>query len=384
MNFYEILSPCFVLEETRLRQNLAVLKYIRQETGVHIVLALKGFAFWAIFPLLKDYLDGAAASSYYEARLGFEEIKTLSHTYSVAYYPDDFAQIMRFSSHITFNSLAQFEKYTPSVSGFKKHKISCGLRINPEFSVVQLPKNDPAQRGSRLGIDVAQLKDGLPHGIEGIMVHCLAESSAFETIELLKLMEIKCTSFMHQLKWINLGGGHLFTQINYDLKYLIQHLKIFKNKYPHINLIFEPCTAIGLNAGFLRSKVLDVIDNQGIKTLIVDISFKAHLIQSKELPLNPQIRNAVLNHQNKDNEHLFNYKIKGISNADNDELNAYLFEKEIHIGDTIIFDNALNYTITRSTFFNGVKHPALGILRENGALEVVKTFDFQDYKKRLG
>jgi carboxynorspermidine decarboxylase len=383
MNFHEIPSPCFVLEETKLRQNLAIIRYIRQETGVHIVLALKGFAFWAVFPMLRDYLDGAAASSYYEARLGFEEMKTLSHTYSVAYYPDDFKQMMRFSSHLTFNSLTQFEKYYPSVSSFKKHKISCGLRINPEFSVVKLANNDPSQRGSRLGVDLTQLKGGLPHGIEGILVHCLAESSAFETIELLKLMEIKCAHFIHQLKWINLGGGHLFTQNNYDLIYLIEHLKAFKNKYPHINLIFEPCTAIGLNAGFLRAKVLDIIDNQGVKTLVTDVSFKAHLIQSKELPLNPQIKNAVLNLQNKDNKKLFNYTLRGTINSDNDQLNVYLFEKEMHIGGTIIFENTLNYTMTRSTFFNGVNHPKLGILRENGVFEVVKTFDFGDYKRRL-
>jgi carboxynorspermidine decarboxylase len=379
MNFHEIPSPCFVLDESKLRQNLEIIKYIREKTGVHIVLALKGFAFWSVFPMLKDYLDGAAASSYNEARLCVEEMKTLAHTYSVVYYPNDFNKIMRLSSHITFNSLAQFEKYTPSVSRFKKHKISCGLRINPEFSVITSLKNDPSQRGSRLGIDFNSLKNELPKGIDGFLVHCLADSSAIETIKLLHIVEEKCARFLPHLKWLNLGGGHLLTENNYDLAYLILHLNAFKNKYPHIQLILEPSTAIGFNTGFLRAKVLDIVDNQGIKTLMTDISFNAHLINSIEMPLKPVIKGAVLNNKN-----AFNYRIGGISNSENDYLMDYYFNKKIDINEAIIFENAMNYTMVKSSFFNGVKHPSIGIWREKELFDLVRTFDYKDYKKRLG
>jgi carboxynorspermidine decarboxylase len=380
MNFHEIPSPCFVLDEKKLRQNLETLTYIRQKTGVHIVIALKGFAFWAFFPMLKDYLDGAAASSYNEARLCVEEMKTLAHTYSVVYYPDDFKKIMRLSSHITFNSLAQFEKYTPSVSRFKKHKISCGLRINLEFSVIKSIRNDPSQQGSRLGVPINDLKMGLPEGIEGFLVHCLADSSAIETIQLLHILEEKCAHFLPYLRWINLGGGHLLTEKNYDLAYLMRHLNAFKNKYPHIQLILEPSTAIGFNTGFLRAKVLDIVDYQGIKTLITDISFNAHLINSVEMPLKPVIKNAIF----EGNKNTFNYQIGGISNAQNDCLGTYFFNKKINIGDALIFENAMNYTMVKTHFFNGIKHPSIGIWREKEGFDLIRTFDYKDYKKRLG
>jgi carboxynorspermidine decarboxylase len=390
MNFNEIPSPCFVVDEHKLRQNLEIIRQIRQKTGVHIVLALKGFAIWSISPILRDYLDGAAASSYYEAQLCVDKMKTLAHTYSVAFNPAEFNKIMRLSSHISFNSLNQFQKYHPSVLGFKKHKISCGIRINPEFSVVKSIENDPSQRGSRLGIDLAQLatfKGALPVGIEGFHAHCLADSSAIDTINLLKTIEHKCAVFLNKIKWINLGGGHLFTETPYDLAYLIQHLNAFKRKYPHIQLIFEPSTAIGFNAGFLTANVLDIIDNQGVKTLMTNISFKAHLINNKDLPLNQTIKNAVLMGKkgiNKsDLKNGFHYKIGGITNDENDALNAYSFTKEMKIGDTLVFENALNYTLVKTTFFNGAKHPSIGILRENGAFEKVKTFKFSDYKTRL-
>jgi carboxynorspermidine decarboxylase len=391
MNFNEIPSPCFVVDELQLRQNLDIIRQIRQKTGVHIVLTLKGFALWSVFPILRDYLDGAAASSYFETRLCVEEMKTLAHTYAVVFNPDEFNKIMRFSSHISFNSLNQFKKYYPTVLGFKKHEISCGIRINLEFSVVQSIKNDPSQRGSRLGVDLSYICDELPIGIEGFHVHCLADSSAIDTINLLKTIEIKCAIFLNKIKWINLGGGHLFTEYNYDLPYLIQELNAFKNRFPHIQLIFEPSTAIGFNAGFLKATVLDIIDNQGIMTLMTNISFEAHLMGSTELPLNPTIKNAVLMGKNKINKNElnkplnngFNYKIGGIINAENDALNGYLFEKEIKINDALIFENALNYTLVKTTFFNGVKHPPIGILRENGVFELIKTFSFSDYKKRL-
>ena len=378
MNFSKIPSPCFVLDEYQLRQNLDIISHIRHETGVQIVLAVKGFALWHVFPMLQQYLDGAAASSYYEARLSMEEMKTLAQTYAVVYFPNDFDKLMSLSSHITFNSLSECQKYTPSVCGFKKHKISLGLRINPEFSVITNKKHDPTQPGSRLGIDLKHLENGLPEGVEGLHVHCLAESNAVETVQLLTVLEEKLALFLPNLKWINLGGGHLLTQKNYDLAFLIQNLNTFKQKYPHIQLILEPSTAIGFDTGYLRTTILDIVQNKGIQTLITDISFLAHLPDSLEMPLKPHIKGAVLGKSGQ-----FVYQIGGISCLTNDFLPAYSFSKPMNIGDTLIFQNAMNYTMVKSTFFNGVKHPSIGVWRENGEFELIRQFDYSDYKKRL-
>jgi carboxynorspermidine decarboxylase len=253
-----------------------------------------------------------------------------------------------------------------------------GLRINPEFSTIRNPKHDPTQPGSRLGIDLNQLKNGLPEGVEGLHVHCLAESNAVETIQLLAFLEEKLQPFLPNLKWLNLGGGHLLTQKNYDLAFLIQNLNTFKQKYPHIQLILEPSTAIGFDTGCLRTTVLDIVQNKGIQTLIIDISFLAHLPDSLEMPLKPQIKGAVLGKMGQ-----FVYQIGGISCFENDFLPAYSFSKPMNIGDTLIFENAMNYTMVKSTFFNGVKHPSIGIWRENGEFELIRQFDYSDYKKRL-
>jgi carboxynorspermidine decarboxylase len=379
MDFSEITSPCFVLDESRLRQNLEILNHIRRETGVKIVVALKGFALWKVFPMFRPHLDGAAASSYYEARLCVEELQTLAHTYAVVYAPNDFEKILSLSSHITFNSLTEYQKYTPSVKTFKKHKISIGLRVNPEFSVISDPKHDPTQPGSRLGIDLNLLKNGLPKGVEGLHVHCLAESNALETGQLLMVLEEKLFDFLPKLKWLNLGGGHLLTQKDYDLAFLIQKINDFKKKYPHIQLILEPSTAIGFNAGILRTTVLDIVHYKGVQTLMLDVSFKNHLPDSLVLPLKPKIQNAVLG-----NEGRFVYQIGGSSGSEADFLPEYSFSKLIQIGDTVIFENAMNYTMVKTTFFQGVKHPSIGILQENGVFELIRQFGYADYKKRLG
>ncbi len=387
MNFSEITSPCFVLDAHRLQQNLDIISYIRRETGVQILLAVKGFAFWSVFPMLRQHLDGVAASSEYEARLCVEEMQMLAHTYAVAYFSDDFEKIMSLSSHITFNSLSQFEKQAPSrlyrdvpsVFSFKKHKISIGLRVNPEFSFIKHPKHDPTQDGSRLGIDLKQLQNGLPEGVEGLLVHCLAEANAQETGQLLDVLEEKLQPFLPHLKWLNIGGGHSLTQHGYDLAFLVQKINDFKRKYPHIQLILEPSTAIGFETGVLRGTVLDIIHYKGVQTLMTDISFAAHLPDSLEMPLKPMIRDAILGDTGR-----FVYQIGGSSPSETDFLPVYSFSKPMQIGDPLIFENALNYTMVRSTFFQGVKHPSIGIWREKEGFELIRMFEYADFKGRLG
>jgi carboxynorspermidine decarboxylase len=379
MNFSKIPSPCFVLDERKLQYNLETLAEIKHQAGIQIIVALKGFAFWSSFQMVRAYLDGATASSFYEAKLCHETLKNLAHTYAVAYSPQDFEKIKAISSHISFNSIAEFEKYYPSVFRFKKHKISCGLRLNPEFSVINDPQNDPSRLGSRLGIDLAQIKNGLPKGIEGIHVHCLCESPAHITAQLIDVLEEKFHAFLPHLKWLNLGGGHLLTQENYDKEILIEACLKMKKKYPNLQIILELGTAVGWQTGFLRASVLDVVENHNIKTLITDVSFSAHVSDSLSNHYPLSILGATKGNSGK---HV--YQIGGVSCLSNDFLGDYSFIKPVSIGDDIIFENMMSYTMVKTTFFNGLNQPSIGILDKNDAFKLVRKFSFADYKKRLG
>jgi carboxynorspermidine decarboxylase len=380
MDYLQIPSPCFVLDENRLRQNLETLKSISQNTGIHILIALKGFAMWQVFPLLRQYLDGAAASSRNEAQLCFEELQTRAHTYCVTYNPGNFPEIMQFSSHLTFNSLTEFQRYYPSVQGFKKHKLSCGLRINPEFSVIADARYNPSQLGSRLGIDLAQLPTTLPAGIEGIHVHCLCESLVDETEALLDHLEQVLKPYLPQIKWLNLGGGHLLTQANYPIERFNQIIQRFNEKHPHIQLILELGTAIVWQAGILRAKVLDLVENHGIKTLMTDISFATHLPDT----LLPTHETEIEGASKHSTEGEFAYRIGGNSCLANDCLPVYYFKAPVKVGDALIFKNAMPYTMVKSSFFNGLPHPAIGIWSEKNGFTLNRQYDYQDYKSSLG
>jgi len=380
MDFAKIPSPCFVLDEKRLRQNLARLQFIQQHTGIQILIALKGFALWPVFPLIRQSLSGAAASSCYEARLCFEEMKTHAHTYCVSYNPDDFSKIMHFSSHLIFNSLFEFQRFHPSVEGCTTHKISCGLRIHPEFSVVAEAPYDPSRRGSRFGVDLAQLPSTLPAGIEGIHVHCLCDSPVEASEALLNHLEMVLSPYLPQLKWLNLGGGHLLTQADYPLERFNQIIRRFTQKYPHIQLILELGTAIVWQVGVLVATVLDIVDKHGTKTLMTNISFAAHLPDAL-LPF----QHAEIEGASRDpGEGDFVYQIGGNSCQANDYLLAYYFHKPVQIGDTLIFKNAIPYTLVKSTFFNGLAHPAIGIWSEHERFRLLKEYNYQDFKASLG
>jgi carboxynorspermidine decarboxylase len=380
MDYTQIPSPCFALDEKRLIQNLATLQYISQKTGIQILIALKGFAMWQLFPILQQYLNGASASSCNEAELCFEELKTHAHTYCVTYNPEDFSKILQFSSHLTFNSLAEFKRYIPSVESFSGHKISCGLRINPEFSVIADAHYNPSQPGSRLGIDLAQLPSTLPPGIEGIHVHCLCESSVDETEALLAHLEVVLKPYLPQIKWLNLGGGHLLTQANYPIERFREVIRCFQEKHPQIQLILELGTAIVWQAGVLVSKVLDLVENHGIKTLMTNISFAAHLPDSLLAAHKTEIEGASTN----SNEAEFAYRIGGNSCLANDCLPVYYFKKPVEIGEALIFKNAMPYTMVKSNFFNGLSHPALGIWAKSDEFIVVKQYGYEDFKSKLG
>ncbi len=381
MDLTQIPAPCYVLDEKLLRQNLILMNHVKTESGVHIICAFKGYAMWSSFPLVRQYLDGATASSVYEARLCFEEMKSFAHTYSAVYFPDGFDDIMQFSSHISFNSLSQFHRYYPSVKTWNqgdKHTISCGIRINPEFSVVETDLYNPSKAGGRLGEDLNNFKGDLPECVEGIHVHALCESSAEDTEGLIQRVEDIIGDWLPQLKWLNLGGGHLMTRSGYDVAHLIKVLKRFKDKYPHLDVILEPGSAVGWNTGVLVSKVLDIVHNHGVKTLMVDVSFTAHMPDTLEMPYRPRIVGATDPVEGKPT-----YRIGGTSCLSGDFMEEYSFEKDINIGDTIVFEDMIHYTMVKTSMFNGVPHPSIGIWTEDNIFKLVKTFTYEDYKNRL-
>jgi carboxynorspermidine decarboxylase len=381
MNLAVIPAPCYVLDEKLLRKNLTLMNRVKTDSGTHIICAFKGYAMWSSFPLVRQYLDGATASSLYEARLCFEEMKTLSHTYAAVYFPDDFEEIMSYSSHISFNSLSQFHRYYPSVKKWNKtgkHRISCGIRINPEFSVVETDLYNPSKAGSRLGEDLKNFNGALPEGVEGIHVHALCESSAEDTEGLMARVEEIIGDWLPQLKWLNLGGGHLMTRPDYDVEHLIKVLKNAKKRHPHLDIILEPGSAVGWNTGVLVSKVLDIVNNHGIKTLMVDTSFTAHMPDTLEMPYRPRIAGATDPLVGKPT-----YRIGGTSCLSGDYMAEYSFEKEINIGDILVFEDMIHYTMVKTSMFNGIPHPSIGIWTENEDFKLVRKFEYADYKNRL-
>ncbi len=381
MDFKKIQTPSFVLDESLLRKNLELINHVQKEAGVQIILAFKGFAMWSSFPLVREYLSGATASSRDEARLCFEEMHTRAHTYSVAYLPREFGQIMKYSSHITFNTISQFRRFEKKIAAFSENseKISCGIRVNPEWSPVETMLYNPAAPGSRLGEVVENFKGKLPDGIEGLHFHVLCESTSYDLEKVLENFESKFGKFLPQLKWVNFGGGHLMTKQGYDVPHLIAVLKNFRKKYPHLQVILEPGSAIAWDTGVLVATVLDIVDSKKIKTAILDCSFTAHMPDTLEMPYRPRIRGV---HSDCE-KGKFQYRLGGVSCLSGDFMEEYGFDKKLKPGDRLVFEDMIHYTMVKTTTFNGVTHPSIAIFRENGQLDVVRKFGYKDYKNRL-
>ncbi|MDQ1296188.1 MAG: carboxynorspermidine decarboxylase [Bacteroidota bacterium] len=376
IDYSKVPSPCYVIDEERFRKNLSLVKHVADESGAEIILAFKGFAMWGVFPILKEYISGAAASSVNEARLCFEEIGSPAHTYSPVYKENEFASIIKYSSHITFNSLKQYYKY----SGLLKQnpgRISAGIRINPEFSEVSHGIYNPCSPGSRLGVTDDDLKKGLPEGIEGLHFHVLFESDSFALENVLKVVEEKFSRFFSSLKWINMGGGHLITRKGYDAGHLIKILKDFR-KRTGLYLILEPGSAFAWETGELVATVEDIVENQGIKTAILDVSFTAHMPDCLEMPYKPKIIGEIDPVEGKPI-----YRIGGNSCLSGDYMGEWTFEKELHPGDRIVFLDMIHYTMVKTTTFNGVHHPSIGIWTREGKFRLFKEFGYEDYKQRL-
>ena len=371
------ISPCYVIDEQLLRNNCSLIKSVKEKTEVEIILALKAFSMWKIFPIIKEYIPYSTASSVYEARLAFEEMGSLAHTYSPAYTEKDFPEIMKYSSHITFNSFSQFNRFLPEIKK-SKHKISPGIRINPEFSVVETDLYNPSIPGSRMGVIADLMPDKLPDEIEGIHFHALCESSSYDLEKMLNHIEKRFGKYLKQVKWLNMGGGHLMTRKGYNVEHLIDLLKTFKTKW-NLEIILEPGSAFVWETGVLVSQVVDIVENHNIKTAILDISFTAHAPDCLEMPYKPTIRGAYQEPvQGKPT-----YRMGGCSCLAGDVIGDWSFDKELKIGDKIIFEDMIHYTTVKTNMFNGVSHPSIALWNDKTGLTMLREFGYEDYKGRM-
>ncbi len=375
-NYYpEIPSPAFILEESLLRKNLEKLSRVSEEAGISIILALKGYALWKSFPMVKQYLQGATASSLAEAKLCVDYMGSKAHTFAPVYAPEEFDEIAKCSSHITFNSLSQFNLYKEKC---KQFGISVGLRVNPGYSDVTTDLYNPCSPNSRLGIPAKDLEKGLPEGVEGIHFHALCENDSYSLERVLKSFEEKFAHLLPSVKWVNMGGGHLITHKDYKPEHVIELLKNFKKKY-NVDVILEPGGAVGWQTGVLKARVLDVVPYGETPTAILDVSFAAHMPDTLEMPYRPNVRDAFF----EKTDNTYAYKLGGNSCLAGDYMMPYYFIEPLQIGDTIILEDMMHYTMVKTTTFNGVKHPSIWIEHENGEDECIRVFGYEDFRDRL-
>ncbi|GHV34690.1 carboxynorspermidine decarboxylase [Bacteroidia bacterium] len=380
LNFNVIPNPCYVLDEDLLRANLSLIKNVKEALGIDIIVAFKGFAMWSAFPILKEYgFDTATVSSLSEAQLAAEFLSNQSHAYSVVYSDDDIDEIAKISKHLTFNSLNQYERFSERVKKVNP-EISLGLRVNPEYSDVEVELYNPAAPGSRLGIRIENMPDKLPDGVEGLHFHALCESDSHDLANVLRNFEEKFGKYVPNLKWVNFGGGHLMTRKNYDIDFLKEIVNNFQKKYPNVSIILEPGAAFAWETGYLLSKVEDIVENNGIKTAILNVSFTAHMPDCLEMPYQPKILGAEIS-ETSAVQHL--YRMGGNSCLSGDYVGFWKFNKELKIGDVVVFNDMIHYTMVKTTTFNGVKHPSIGIFSQEKGFRLVRAFGYEDYRNKL-
>ena len=375
-------DPVYIIEETLLRRNLQLIADVAKEADVEIILAFKAFALWKTFPIFREYINSTTASSLSEARLALEEFGAKAHTYSPAYTDEEIDDIVRCSSHLTFNSLSQYERFNDRVEG----KASIGLRVNPEYSEVGTMLYNPCAPGTRFGITADKLPETLPANIEGFHCHCHCESGADVLERTLVHIEEKFSKWFPQLKWLNLGGGHLMTRKDYDVPHLINILKGLHGRYPWLKIILEPGSAFAWQTGPLVSHVVDIVEDKGIRTAILDVSFTCHMPDCLEMPYMPEVRGAEIveessSLQSQTSEYV--YRLGGNSCLSGDFMSSWRFDHELKVGEEVIFEDMIHYTTVKTCMFNGISHPALAMLHKDGKLEILRHFGYEDYRNRM-
>ena len=373
-------TPIYIIEEEKLRRNLSLISEVARRTQSEWILAFKAFALWKTFPIFREYINSTTASSLSEARLALEEFGAKAHTYSPAYKDEEFDDIVRCSSHLTFNSLSQYERFHERAG-----ECSLGLRVNPEYSEVGTLLYNPCAPGTRFGVTADKLPEQLPKDIRGFHCHCHCESGADVFERSLQHIEAKFSKWFGQLEWINFGGGHLETRKDYDIELLVRLMQGFHESYPHLKVVFEPGSAFAWQTGPLVASVVDVVEDKGIRTAILDVSFTCHMPDCLEMPYYPDVRGAEHVEVNSErvNSEEWVYRLGGNSCLSGDFMGDWRFDHELKVADEVIFEDMIHYTTVKTNTFNGITHPSIGMLRCDGKLEILRRFGYEDYRNRM-
>lgn len=375
-------TPYYIAYESKIEKNLSLIKHVSEESGAEIIMAFKANALWKSFDIFRRYGVKSTASSLNEMLLGNEELHQLCHTYCPVYTDRSFPEFLKGSDHITFNSIAQFEKFKPQAEAFETatgRHVSLGLRINPEISVIETDIYNPCAPGARFGVTIENMPEHLPSGIEGFHFHALCESTSYDLEKVLSQVESAFGKYLDGLKWINFGGGHLMTRKGYDTDHLISLIKGFKKRHPNLHVILEPGSAFTWRTGDLIATVLDIVENAGIKTAIVNVSFACHMPDCLEMPYKPTITEA-LPEVVADKP---TYRIGGNSCLSGDFVGDWSFEKPLKPGDILTFEDMNHYTTVKTNMFNGIQHPALYLQRNDGTIQCLRRYTYEDYKNRM-
>lgn len=375
-NINSVETPCYVIDKKLLRNNLEILKSVGERTGAKILLAQKAFSMYSVYPMIKKYLAGTTASGLFEARLGHEEMGGEVHVYSPAYKEKDFEEILEFSDHIIFNSFSQWNKFKGMVYESGK-AVSCGIRINPEYSEIETDIYNPCFAGSRLGVTLEKFDESLLDGIEGLHFHTMCEQGADTLERTLKAVEEKFGKHLSKMKWINFGGGHHITKEGYDIPLMEKCIKHFQEKYD-LQVYIEPGEAIALNSGFLISEVLDFVENGGITNAILDTSAACHMPDVLEMPYRPFVIGS-----GEAGEKSYTYRFGGPTCLAGDIIGDYSFDKPLEVSDRLVFCDMAIYTTVKNNTFNGMPLPWIYVADDHGEVKLVKVFNYEDFKGRL-
>jgi len=350
-DFAQVPSPCYVLDQSRLRANLELLARVQRESGAKIICALKGYSFWRSFPLVREYLAGATASSLNE--------------------------VLDVADHISFNSFTQWTRFRDRVRAHPRRP-SPGIRVNPEYSQVETDLYNPCAPFSRLGVVRSEFRDDLLEGIEGLHVHALCEQNADAFEGLLGAFEERFGQFLARMKWVNFGGGHHITREDYEVDRLVRLLRGFRERHPHLEVVLEPGEAVGWRTGELVATVMDVVHN-GMALALMDVSVSAHMPDCLEMPYRPSILGA-----GEPGEKAHTYRLGGGTCLAGDVLGDYSFDAPLAPGDRIVLLDMIHYTMVKTTFFNGVRHPSIATWTEGNRLEVHRVFGYEEFRSKLG
>lgn len=375
IDWTQVPSPSYIVDERLLKRNLEILKSVQDRTGCDILLALKGFSMFSTFPMVNQYLKGITSSSLFEARLGYEEFGKEVHAYAPAYADHEIDEYLKYVDHIVFNSFDQLNKYKEKVQSLDKH-VSIGLRVNPGYSEVETELYDPCALNSRLGIPFDQFRPDELDGVEGIHFHAMCEQNSDVLERILPHFEEKYGPYLHQMKWVNFGGGHHITRPDYDVDKLVNLINYIKEKYD-VHVILEPGEAIALNTGYLVTTVLDVVKN-GMDIAILDSSATCHMPDVLEMPYRPQIIGA-----STPNDKAHTYRLGGMTCLAGDVVGDYSFDQPLKAGDKVVFTDMAHYTMVKNHMFNGVNLPSICLYNEEEGVKVVRRFGYEDYRNRL-